>query len=889
MPTPPAIVRVWDDVSGFIGHVPDGGLTNDSMPTVRISLSGTGLAAGDSLQLMANATALGAAQTLTQEQVAAGYVEITTPRLPEGPVALTAVGSSSSGSAASGAHDLRVDTVGPINNDVSAVFSDDGLVARYGVTNDRTLVAETRLTFNGDPAYAPAAGDSIQFTAEDIARGYARLTAPEVGYGDHWFRVELTDQAGNPSFNANAYFFTVTEKLPPQIVSVTDDTAPQTGGVPEGGFTNDTVLEARISLEGAKAQAGDTLVLSAQGKETTLVLSAGDISAGYVELDTGALAMSTSGREGWTQLSAQIRYADGKIGLTDIYNVRLATEAPDTPVFNGAADDAGASTGPLTSGASTDDSTPTFTLRVDTDPGGAWQPPPPPPSGSPGHPQPPPHYSATVGAPVDLYANGVKVGSAVVRSDSDTVTITSSQLAAGSYTFTAVAIDKAGNQSQVSSAFNLTIAADGSGDPGSPAAGQVITSDQYGDSLIGGAGNDTLNAGQGPDTLTGGAGGDAFVYARLPWNAGHATDFTVGTDRLDLSALFQASGYTGSSPMADGYVTLASDGAGGTRVFYDTDGTASGNTIQFLITTLDGVRTSGLTWAQLQGGGAEPPPDGDGDAGQVITSDQYGDQLVGGSGADTLNAGQGPDTLTGGAGGDAFVYARLPWNAGHATDFAVGTDRLDLSALFQASGYTGSSPVADGYVTLASDGAGGTRVFYDTDGTAGGNTIQFLITTLDGVGTSGLTWAQLQGGGPASPPEPDAPGQTLTWDQHGDTLTGGAGNDTLNASRGPDQLTGGGGADHFAWADLPWRAGHVTDFTPGVDKLDLRPLFEASGYAGSNPLADGRLEFRADGAGNTQVYVDPDGPAANPQWPFLIVTLDGVAPSQIAAGDWLFQ
>ena len=61
-----------------------------------------------------------------------------------------------------------------------------------------------------------------------------------------------------------------------------------------------------------------------------------------------------------------------------------------------------------------------------------------------------------------------------------------------------------------------------------------------------------------------------------------------------------------------------------------------------------------------------------------------------------------------------------------------------------------------------------------------------------------------------------------------------------------------------------------------------------TGYAGSNPIGDGRLEFRADGAGNTQVYFDRDAPGAG-DWPFLITTLDDVTPAEIGAGDWLFR
>lgn len=135
---------------------------------------------------------------------------------------------------------------------------------------------------------------------------------------------------------------------------------------------------------------------------------------------------------------------------------------------------------------------------------------------------------------------------------------------------------------------------------------------------------------------------------------------------------------------------------------------------------------------------------------------------------------------------------------------------------------------------------------------------------------------------------PPSGGQVINSPGPSSTLTGGAGADTLNASQGPDQLTGGGGADHFAWAQLPWNAGHVTDFALGVDKLDLRALFQASGYAGSNPIADGRLEFRPDGQGNTQVYFDRDALGGG-DWPFLITTLDGVQPGQLGSGDWLFR
>jgi hypothetical protein len=281
-----------------------------------------------------------------------------------------------------------------------------------------------------------------------------------------------------------------------------------------------------------------------------------------------------------------------------------------------------------------------------------------------------------------------------------------------------------------------------------------------------------------------------------------------------------------------------------------------------------------------------------GTPGQVYTADPPGATVVGGAGDDTINASQGADRLTGGAGNDDFVFRNLPWSHGHVTDFVVGADKLDFSALFQAAGYTGSDPVADGRMRFQEDSLGNTTVYFDRDQPDGGDW-PFQIVTLDGVRASGLTWAQLSTGGGSTDGGGDdgggsTDGQEIRSDQYGDVLVGGAGADTLYAGQGPDVMSGNGGADQFVWNALPWRAGAVTDFTPGVDKLDLRPLFQQAGYSGSDPIGDHHLEFRDDGHGNTAVYFDRDDPNAG-DWPFLITTLQGVSPGQIGSGDWLFR
>jgi serralysin len=268
---------------------------------------------------------------------------------------------------------------------------------------------------------------------------------------------------------------------------------------------------------------------------------------------------------------------------------------------------------------------------------------------------------------------------------------------------------------------------------------------------------------------------------------------------------------------------------------------------------------------------------------QVLVSPYPGATLVGSSGADTLIASQGSDQLTGGAGADSFVFKALPWNAGHITDFQVGVDKLDISALY-ANGYSGSDPVADGYITFVSNGAGGTKVLLDTDGAAGGNTLKYIITTLDGISPGGLTAANVFGA--ASPgASGSGGGQVLTSGYPGATLVGSSGADTLIASQGSDQLTGGAGADSFVFKALPWSAGHITDFQVGVDKLDLRSIFAAAGYGGSEPTGDGTLAFVSDGLGDTRVMFHAPGAS----WSTLISTLDHVEATNLRSSDLLFH
>ncbi|MHC8321728.1 retention module-containing protein [Pseudomonas sp. GB2N2] len=100
-----------------------------------------------------------------------------------------------------------------------------------------------------------------------------------------------------------------------------------------------------------------------------------------------------------------------------------------------------------------------------------------------------------------------------------------------------------------------------------------LTGDSHNNVINGGLGNDMLNGGGGDDfligglgnnTLTGGAGADTFQW--LKGNSGHdvVTDFTPGTDKLDLSQLLQGENSTAAS--LDDYLHFKVTGSGDSLV-----------------------------------------------------------------------------------------------------------------------------------------------------------------------------------------------------------------------------------------------------------------------------------------------------------------------------------
>ncbi|WP_374371659.1 DUF5801 repeats-in-toxin domain-containing protein, partial [Dongia sp.] len=74
-PNAPTILGIDDNAGVFLGNVINGGNTDDTTPTVRVGLAGTGAVAGDKLELFDGVTSLGVF-TLTAGNITDGYVDI---------------------------------------------------------------------------------------------------------------------------------------------------------------------------------------------------------------------------------------------------------------------------------------------------------------------------------------------------------------------------------------------------------------------------------------------------------------------------------------------------------------------------------------------------------------------------------------------------------------------------------------------------------------------------------------------------------------------------------------------------------------------------------------------------------------------------------------------
>ncbi|WDH36892.1 retention module-containing protein [Pseudomonas chlororaphis] len=332
-------------------------------------------------------------------------------------------------------------------------------------------------------------------------------------------------------------------------------------------------------------------------------------------------------------------------------------------------------------------------------------------------------------------------------------------------------------------------------------------------------------------------------------------DHNLTAGRVGMEYAFNGGAYTA---IADG--ASFSAGADGTYQIHliNLPNPSGGNA--------NGSENYQLTMTVNYAGGQESTPDyhgtytasdshGGSDSAAVSISYQDGHTLTGTAGDDVLLAGSGDNLINAGDGNDVLIAGSgnntLHGGAGNDLLFGgPGNDLLDGGTGNDTASYAHAS--AGVTVDLSLLGAQNT-------GGAGTDT----LTAIENLVGSNYN-------------------DTLTGDNNANIITGGLGNDVLNGGGGDDlliggmgnnTLTGGSGSDTFQWQQ--GNSGHdlVTDFTPGIDKLDLSQLLQ--GENASSASLDDYLHFTVTGSGPSLI-TSIDVSAAAGALPSQTIDLAGV-------------
>lgn len=410
-PATPVITSVQDNIGTVTVPVAQNSATDDTKPQV-------------------NGTAdVGSTVTLYDGTTPVGSVVVggdgtwsITPAQPlsEGSHTLNAIATDAAGNASPAAtYNLTVDTTPP---DAPLILNAEGEVG--GSTATLTSGGSTQ---SGSPVLTGTGEEGATINIYDnggttpigtvtVPTGGTWTFTPTLGEGAHTLTAVATDPAGNVGLPSAGFVLTVDSLAPtaPGIPTVTDDQAPVLGAISNNGSTNDTTP----TISGTGGTAGDTITILDNNLSigTTIVRADGSWSFTPVTPISGP-AHSISVTE--TDLAGNTSPKSGAVAFT------LDTTLPDAPTITSADDNVGAVQLPLATGSTTDDNTPTF------------------------------HGTGVNGDTITLYSGSTVIGTGTVSGG--TWTITTTPLLDGAQTITAKATDAAGNVSEPSADFTLTV------------------------------------------------------------------------------------------------------------------------------------------------------------------------------------------------------------------------------------------------------------------------------------------------------------------------------------------------------------------------------------------------------------------------------------------------
>ncbi|AWH88932.1 Ig-like domain-containing protein [Limnobaculum parvum] len=419
-PVMPTIDAAIDDVGTIQGRLNNGGMTDDSTPTLigRAEINSI-VKVYDGSTLLGSAVANG----ITGEWSF-------TPAKPisEGKHSFHITSTDKAGNTSQPSADftLTTDYTPPDRSKLAITGVDDQEGATTGNVINNGMTDDTRPTISG----TGTAGDTIVVYVKD-ATGNHEIGSTLVDADGKWslqpmspllpgnnqFTAVESDPVGNATTPSDPYSINldIVKPIEPVIVNILDDVGPIKGPLQKGSITDDN----QPTITGT-AEAGHTVRVY---DGVSLVGSAVANSKGVWTLTpTTALA------DGKHSITATATNPDGRTGKpTGIFDFEVDTKLPDAIESLVVSDNVGEQQGPLSNGDTTDDSTPTFSGKAGAE------------------------------TTVTIYDNGNKIGEAKVDSEGDWVFVPSSALPDGKHEFTATVTDKAGNTNAEGTGLSVII------------------------------------------------------------------------------------------------------------------------------------------------------------------------------------------------------------------------------------------------------------------------------------------------------------------------------------------------------------------------------------------------------------------------------------------------
>ncbi|QCC98612.1 hypothetical protein E7739_22460 [Enterobacter cloacae] len=415
-PEKPVIGVATDDVGSSRGDLSSGSTTDDANPTFKGSAE-----PGSRVDIYDNGELIGS--TVVDEN--GGWQFTPTTALPEGEHHITTTATDKAGNTGPESDDfvLITDYTAPDASKVAIteVYDDvntAGVIASGEETDDnRPLIKGT----GAEPGNTITVynGDKVIGTAKVQADGTWSLepTTP-LPDGKYTLTAKETDGVGNVSGPSGEYIINVATVPPqaPTLDTVYDDVAPHADYLQKGDVTNDTTP----TLSGSSGVAGGTISIYDNGRliGTTSVGSNGSWS----------FTPDTALADGSHNFTATVTDGVGRTSEpTGGFGIVIDTKAPDAASDLLVTDNVGAYQGPVVSGDTTDDNTPTLSGRAEP------------------------------GSTVNIIDNGQVIGTAKVNPDGTWSYTPDQPLANGAHDLTTTVTDPSGNTGPEGSHVVITV------------------------------------------------------------------------------------------------------------------------------------------------------------------------------------------------------------------------------------------------------------------------------------------------------------------------------------------------------------------------------------------------------------------------------------------------